>query len=545
MVKRTATLCGILAIALVSTAFAMDRVGDVTPVHTRAPAEVSVNPVTPEMFFLQQQELHDWLVTQVPEGVEKAVVSAPITNQDLDDITASVNSGEPMRVGVVKSLRDRVGLLRGQDISRNAKSTNSVMQQMDDGGFVWATTVTSPDAVALRVHFQDFSLPAAAEVYFFSNEGEAYGPYVGAGPDDSGEFWSNSLTSSTGIVLLKYYGAPTAEDLAGLSFRITDVAHVATDFPRPQSVGGIAAFCTYNASCIENATCGSTGPAAAAENAVAKMRWISGAYVYICTGGLLADTDPNSQIPYFLTANHCMSRNKDAKNLEAYFQYQVSCGTSNCVGSFNPAPSPSVMGATVAASGRGGDYTLLILNSAPPGGSTFLGWDNTPIANTNGAALHRISHPSGAPQAYSQHSVDTGAVTCTGWPRGERIYSNDTYGATEGGSSGSPVVNANGDVVGQLSGCCGYNCGSVCDSASNSTVDGALAYYWSSVSSFLDPQGGGGPVCGDGTCDTGEDACNCPADCPGTCGCAGNKAPCNTNADCCSGNCRNGTCKGG
>ena len=42
--------------------------------------------------------------------------------------------------------------------------------------------------------------------------------------------------------------------------------------------------------------------------------------------------------------------------------------------------------------------------------------------------------------------------------------------------------------MGQLSGCCGYNCGNDCDSVNNWTVDGALAHYWDSVKDFLDPQ---------------------------------------------------------
>ena len=570
MVRRTATWCGVFAVAVASGAFAADRIDGVAPVVKRTPAEVAVGGLTPAEFMDQQRALHNWLVTQEPAGLENAVVNVSITDQDRNSVATPVVNGEPspMRVGLVKPIQERVGLRRGQEIGRTAKASGSTIQQDDDGGFVWATTVTSPGAVAIRVHFEDFALPDNAEVYFYSPEGEAYGPYVGAGPRSDGEFWSNSVTSSTGVVMLKYYGTPKAEDLAGLSLRITEVAHVMLDFPRPAgSDGSIASFCTYNAACIENATCGSTGPAAAAENAVAKMRWISGPYVYICTGGLIADTDASSQIPYFLTANHCMSRSKDAKSLEAYFQYQVSCGTSNCVGSFNPAPSPSTMGASVVATGRAGDFTLLQLDTAPPSGSTFLGWNNTPIANSNGAALHRISHPSGAPQAYSRHAVDTGAGTCTGWPRGERIYSSDISGATEGGSSGSPVVNAAGEVVGQLSGCCGYNCANECDTASNSTVDGAFAYYWSSVAPYLDPQGGGNPVCGDGTCDSGEDACTCPADCGGaccgngtcesgedscncqadcggTCSCGGNRAACNTNADCCSGSCKGGSCKG-
>ncbi len=82
--------------------------------------------------------------------------------------------------------------------------------------------------------------------------------------------------------------------------------------------------------------------------------------------------------------------------------------------------------------------------------------------------------------------------------------------------------------------------------------------------------------CGDGTCDAGEDTCNCAADCGSpapsetncsngvdddcdgatdcndtdcsgdpACSCGGNKASCSVNSDCCSNNCKNGSCKGG
>lgn len=122
------------------------------------------------------------------------------------------------------------------------------------------------------------------------------------------------------------------------------------------------------------------------------------------------------------------------------------------------------------------------------------------VAATNNATLHRVSHPSGAPQATSQHRVDTSASTCRSWPRGPWIYSRDVIGATEGGSSGSPVFNASAQVVGQLSGACGTATSNVCDSSRNATVDGALAHYFSSVQSYLAPSsdgggggGGGGP----------------------------------------------------
>lgn len=142
-------------------------------------------------------------------------------------------------------------------------------------------------------------------------------------------------------------------------------------------------------------------------------------------------------------------------------------------------------GATVAVSNRKGDFTLMQLTTNPPAGSVLLGWNSAPVANTNGAHLYRISNPNFGPQVYSQHDVNTSAPTCTGWPRGERIYSRDITGATDGGSSGSPVLNASSQVVGQLSGACGTNVNNPCDAAANATVDGAFAYYYSQVQPFL------------------------------------------------------------
>jgi len=83
--------------------------------------------------------------------------------------------------------------------------------------------------------------------------------------------------------------------------------------------------------------------------------------------------------------------------------------------------------------------------------------------------------------------VDTSAPTCQSWPRGERIYSRDITGATDGGSSGSPVVNASSQIVGQLSGACGFNVNDPCDAVNNATVDGAFAFYFSLVQPILNP----------------------------------------------------------
>jgi hypothetical protein len=250
-----------------------------------------------------------------------------------------------------------------------------------------------------------------------------------------------------------------------------------------------------------------------AEDGVASILFASGRFLFICSGGLLTDTDTATTIPYFLTANHCISRSGEASSMEAFFFFTATqCGG----GCYDPdGVVPSTLGATIRATSSTSDYTLLQLAQAAPAGAVHLGWNATAVANSNGTPLYRISHPQGAPQGYSEHEVDTARPTCQSWPRGNWLYSSDILGATEGGSSGSPVVNGAGQVVGQLSGGCGFNVNDVCDSAANATVDGAFAAYFSSVSQFLNPSGSGGG-----------------------CTLAPAGASCTNNSDCCSNSCK-------
>jgi hypothetical protein len=223
--------------------------------------------------------------------------------------------------------------------------------------------------------------------------------------------------------------------------------------------------------------------------------------MYVCSGGLLNDTDEGSVKPYFLTANHCISKGNEASSMETFFHHTVPCENS-CSGF--PAVS-STLGASIVKTGRSGDYSLLELNEQPPAGTIMLGWNSSPVAFSNGYPLSRISHPAASPQAYSEHAVDTSRPTCNSWPRGNWIYSTDTFGATEGGSSGSPVLNSSGQIVGQLSGACGYNVNNSCDSVQNATVDGAFAAYFADVAQFLDPNVSCTDADNDGFCAGGED----------------------------------------
>jgi hypothetical protein len=497
----------------------------------------------------ERKEYHQWLVSERVAAARGTPLIVEASADELEAIDLAPKQvpeivGFSQEVGVDVSFRN----VSFSKIRRSAQRLDiGAIEATADGGYVFTAELSSPGATGLRVQFAGFNLPAGAGLYLYTEQGQVFGPYTGRGPLGNGVFDSNTLAGDAITLQLRQVGQASERKLRETHFQITGLGHI-----RPRLMAG---QCSYNASCVESASCTTTDNAVNdAETAVAHMLFRSGGGYYICSGGLIADNDDSNNLPLFLTANHCISKGREASSLENFFDFRGN-GCNNetlCQESYAYLKSTfsRTLGASIVSTGRNADYTLLRLAeipAAPPSGSrAYLGWDSKPVAFEDGTALFRISHPQGAPQSYSEHVVDADAQTCLSWPRGDRIYSKDVLGATEGGSSGSPVVNSSGRVVGQLSGACGTNLGNECDNQNNSTVDGAFASYFSAVEAFLDPDGGGSSCeatenpetsCFDGLdndCDGNTDLDD--ADC-GSGGLPSGEA-CTSNGDCASLNCK-------
>jgi lysyl endopeptidase len=390
-----------------------------------------------------------------------------------------------------------------------------------DAGFVWTAVLQVPGATALRVHLTGVDLPAGAELFVYNLKGQAFGPYTGRGPLGNGDLYTNTVFGDQ--LLLQLHSPAAAERAPRLTVAEAGVLGARFVAPRfgPQgafdlndlhALAKASNLCSRNADCVVNAACQSSAAVNVAKEAVASILFQSGASLYICTGGLIADTDTSTVIPYFLTAHHCINKSGEASSLETYFDYTTTCSNPNCTQPYNN--TGDTVGSTIMATGSTSDYSLVRLSSTPvtsDGTTSYLGWQTAAVANTNNLALYRISHPLGSPQAYTEGVVDTNKPTCRTLARGNFIYSRDTLGATEGGSSGSPVLNGSGQIVGQLYGACGTNLNDVCDSANNATVDGAFAVSYPNLAPFLNPGGGG---------------------------CSASGASCTSNGQCCSNNCK-------
>src|SRR5262245_30842141 len=344
--------------------------------YKNIPAEPLLTGPTIDEEIAQQGALHAWLLKEAPEAALANPTVVRLTDAERDDLkrAKSEEIGRAV-VGRTKGVDLKVRF-SGLDAALLSDAPRRVaggyLRSTPDGGFVWAGAFRAEGAGAVRVHIGHLELPPEADLYIYSPTGQAFGPYNGRGPTGHGDFWTHTVFGSDGVIVLRHFGPAGAGDLARTSFVVSEVGHLGKAFTDSLRAS-TESFCSFNVACIENASCFNVAAANPAKSAVALMQWIQGSFIYTCTGGLLNDTVSTSQIPYFLTANHCLSSGSVAANLEAYFQFSLSCGSTSCPGQTNPGGIQR-LGATVKATGSAGDFTLLQLNQTPPGGSTVLGW---------------------------------------------------------------------------------------------------------------------------------------------------------------------------
>ncbi|HEV8580984.1 MAG TPA: serine protease [Thermoanaerobaculia bacterium] len=515
-------VCALLLAAIPGFAASVS-LDDLFAAGPQANPETVGTPRDPGARAAEMRDLHQRLAARQVEGGLRHGMEVRLSNAERKSIDQPSDRNGKYLVGVAKSVGVTVDFTPVQRGAREVNLAAGSAKALADGGFVWTTAISSPGATALRVHLSGVDLPEGGELYVYNSDGQAFGPYKGRGPLGDGELYTNTVFGER--LVLQLFQPGGAERLPS-PLRIAGVGVMGKRFAIPHygpegvfdpnnldALAKASNLCSNNANCVVNAACQSSTAVNDAKDAVATILFQSGASFYICTGGLIADTVTTSVIPYFLTAHHCISSSGEASSVETYFDYQTTCSNPNCTQPYNN--TGETVGSTIKATNSSSDYSLLQLSSAPTtpdGVATYLGWLSSPVANTNNYGLFRISHPKGSPQAYTEGVVDTGKPTCRTLPRGSFIYSRDTVGATEGGSSGSPVVNSAGQIVGQLYGACGTNLNDVCDAQSNGTVDGAFAATYPNVAAFLNPGSGGG------------------------CGAAGSS--CTSNSQCCSNSCK-------
>jgi PKD repeat protein len=140
----------------------------------------------------------------------------------------------------------------------------------------------------------------------------------------------------------------------------------------------------------------------------------------------------------------------------------------------------------------------LELNSNIPSGynAFFAGWNRANTAATSGVGIH---HPAGSAKKISTFTSSLSSVSYNGGaPNAHWLVTWSStangHGVTEGGSSGSPIFNQNGQIVGQLSGGSSF-----CNAVNDPDLYGKMSSNWAAngtnnnarLQPWLDPTGSG------------------------------------------------------
>jgi hypothetical protein len=169
-----------------------------------------------------------------------------------------------------------------------------------------------------------------------------------------------------------------------------------------------------------------------------------------CSGSLISNSNLDNK-SYFITAEHCVFGNNPATWV-VYFNYQSSV----CSPSVDGRLIYYVLGASIKANDPKADYALLeFFNPVPYSYNPyFAGWNSAASKPKSGVNIH---HPLGDVKKINTYSEKPKK---TNWDHDDdnstvkrRVWELEfTEGGIQSGSSGSPLFNQNGQIVGVASG---------------------------------------------------------------------------------------------
>lgn len=319
----------------------------------------------------------------------------------------------------------------GRDLAEASERAGQPAWRPAGKGMAAHWKVTSRQAKALRVAVDVRSLAAGAEIRFSGSASPVvYGPITLVDLMRTGfRHWSPVLEGETATIEVF---VPSPSGIGDTKVDIAMVSHLFVSPSHPDA----ELLAKASGPCEVDIICRSANDAQLANTSKSVARMTFGTSgTALCTGTLLNPSD-GSFAPYFYSAAHCISTQSEASTLNTHWFYErTSCGG----GAINPSYTQVGGGATMLYANSSNDVFFARLNSTPPQGAVWAGWD---AATLSGGALTAIHHPDGDPKKVSLGSFG-GLGPATGLtPTGSFIrvnWDSINTGVTEGGSSGSGI----------------------------------------------------------------------------------------------------------
>ena len=356
----------------------------------------------------------------------------------------------------------------------------------------------SENSSYVKLYFENFDLAKGDYLEITSvNTGESI-IYGGLGKiiDKSGNtisnFWSRVMLDDKVTVKLYSYGDVGAHK----GFEITKVAYGYSEAKiKKQLLASASQKSICSSDNKESIACYEGTEMFEKANAVCRLL-IGGSS--LCTGWLLG-SEGN-----LMTNNHCIGSSTDALNTDFMFNYQYS----NCSETSNATSDIVASSATFIKTSSSLDYTLVQLPVNPTGTYGYLSLSSTiPSA---GDRIYIPQHPGGRRKEISV-TTDSGGTSDGFSSVFDTNLSNSQsvryLADTEGGSSGSPVIDYDSNLVIAI-----HNTGG-CPNGSYGRCDELISSIGSDMpnNGVDDSYGGGGgtPTCDDGIQNGDETGVDC------------------------------------
>jgi PKD repeat protein len=358
---------------------------------------------------------------------------------------------------------------------------------LPNGDKIWQLIVKSEGALTINLIFDNLEIPEGCELFIYNpSKTFVLGKFV-QNHVVEGQLGSELVPGNTAVV--EYY-IPKANSNNPGSLRLKYVSHgYRTAEEYLEKAFGQAGSCNMNVNCPDGA------PWDLQKRGAVMLASSSQAGSGFCSGSLINNT-ANDGKPYVLTANHCYSN-------PATWWFRFNWQSATCS---NPGSSPtyqSLTGAVLRARRTPSDFCLVEITGGLSGGTVpaaynpyFSGWDNSGTIPTSAVCIH---HPSGD---IKKISFDDNPPVLTGTNNGGFSTENnstwqvhwDRNTTTEGGSSGSPLFDQNGRIIGQL-----WGGGASCANLSAPDYYGRLSNSWAppgsnntnQLKAWLDPGNSG------------------------------------------------------
>jgi hypothetical protein len=327
-------------------------------------------------------------------------------------------------------------------------SSHGLWQDLPTGEKMWRVQIDLQGQVTgMRLLFDKFRLPEGGRLFMYSLDHQILlGAFTAHNNKPHLSFATTLLKNKT-IILEYLVPAGKAEETLLHIHRIDQAYRTVGDMEKKgDKVGfGDSGSCNLNVNCTTLANDWQEEKRGVVRifNTFANG---SGA----CSGSLVGNTAMNNK-PYILTAFHCLKI--DPAFLTSWvFDFNYEITDCNSLG-IEPPNTQNLTGAILRARYQPSDFLLLELEDAVP--NTFNAyWNSWNRLGENVAGAVCIHHPSGDVKKFTR---DTDMNSTTSY-YDEQPNDNTHYrqvwnnGTTEGGSSGSPLFDSAGNIIGQLHG---------------------------------------------------------------------------------------------